>query len=304
MFTTFIAWSVIDAGAPYWVGFAVALAVRAGARGARRARGRPPVEGGPPLNAMIVTLGLLVLLQAAAGMIWGGRPALVPAGLLDQAATRSAATRSCSRPSTCSPCSWWRGDARHVVLFTAHEPRAADARRRLRARGRAPARRPGRPHVHARLGARVDWPARWPGCSWRRRCSSRPTPSTPCSSSASPPRSSAAWRARSGALVGGLGLGLALSYVSGYAGADVVDARRAGDPRRRPDGPPERPVHPRRRPGGSDVLARAADQTLLRHLAIALVAGLVLYVLTLLAERRTTTSSSRRWPTTSPRSPA
>src|SRR5919198_801496 len=33
-----------------------------------------PGEGGPPLNAVIVTLGLLVFLQAGAGMIFGGTP--------------------------------------------------------------------------------------------------------------------------------------------------------------------------------------------------------------------------------------
>src|SRR6478736_1749146 len=60
MVTTFIAWTVIDAGAPYPVGFVVALA------------------SGLVLSAIIVTLGLLVLLQAAAGMIWGGTPRSFP----------------------------------------------------------------------------------------------------------------------------------------------------------------------------------------------------------------------------------
>ena len=38
MLTTFIAWSVIDRGAPYWVGLPGRAGVRAGARGGRRAR--------------------------------------------------------------------------------------------------------------------------------------------------------------------------------------------------------------------------------------------------------------------------
>src|SRR3954447_3661525 len=64
MLTTFIAWTVIDAGAPYWLGFLGALGFRL-VRGARVERiVTRPIEGAPPLNAIIVTLGLLVLLQA------------------------------------------------------------------------------------------------------------------------------------------------------------------------------------------------------------------------------------------------
>ncbi len=37
------------------------------------------VEGAPPLNAVIVALGLLVLLQSIAGMIWGNTPKSFPA---------------------------------------------------------------------------------------------------------------------------------------------------------------------------------------------------------------------------------
>jgi branched-chain amino acid transport system permease protein len=37
------------------------------------------VESAPPLNAVIVTLGLLVLLQSIAGMIWGNTPKSFPA---------------------------------------------------------------------------------------------------------------------------------------------------------------------------------------------------------------------------------
>jgi branched-chain amino acid transport system permease protein len=78
MFTTFIAWTAIDRGASYWVGFAVAL-VAGLVLGALVERVIiRPVEGAPPLNAIIVTLGVLVLLQAAAGMIWGGNPRSFP----------------------------------------------------------------------------------------------------------------------------------------------------------------------------------------------------------------------------------
>jgi branched-chain amino acid transport system permease protein len=78
MFTTFIAWTAIDHGASYWVGFAVALlsGLVLGALIERVVI--RPVEGAPPLNAIIVTLGVLVLLQAGAGMIWGGNPRSFP----------------------------------------------------------------------------------------------------------------------------------------------------------------------------------------------------------------------------------
>jgi branched-chain amino acid transport system permease protein len=78
MFTTFLAWAAINHGASYWVGFAVALlsGLVLGALVERVIIRH--VEGAPPLNAIIVTLGVLVLLQAVAGMIWGGNPRSFP----------------------------------------------------------------------------------------------------------------------------------------------------------------------------------------------------------------------------------
>jgi len=78
MVTTFIAWTVIDAGAPYWLGFLTALASGLVLGAVIERVVIRPIEGAPPLNAIIVTLGLLVLLQAFAGMIWGGSPRSFP----------------------------------------------------------------------------------------------------------------------------------------------------------------------------------------------------------------------------------
>lgn len=78
MFTTFVAWTVIDNGAPYWVGLVAALASGFALGAIVERVVIRPVEGAPPLNAVIVTLGLLVLLQAIAGMIWGGNPRSFP----------------------------------------------------------------------------------------------------------------------------------------------------------------------------------------------------------------------------------
>jgi branched-chain amino acid transport system permease protein len=78
MITTFIASGVIASSGSYWLGFAVAL-VCGLVLGAVVERGlMRRVEGGPPLNAVIVALGLLILLQALAGMIWGNTPRSFP----------------------------------------------------------------------------------------------------------------------------------------------------------------------------------------------------------------------------------
>jgi branched-chain amino acid transport system permease protein len=72
MFTTFIAWElVVQHHQSYWLGLAVAMVAGLilGAVVERVIVRR--VENGPPLNPVIVTLGLLLILQSAAGMIWG-----------------------------------------------------------------------------------------------------------------------------------------------------------------------------------------------------------------------------------------
>jgi branched-chain amino acid transport system permease protein len=78
MFTTSIALGVINSSGSYWLGFAVALAsgLLLGAIVERGLIRR--VENGPPLNAVIVALGLLILLEAGAGMIWGNTPRSFP----------------------------------------------------------------------------------------------------------------------------------------------------------------------------------------------------------------------------------
>jgi branched-chain amino acid transport system permease protein len=78
MLTTFFAWALIDHGAPYWVGFFAALAGGLVLGAVVERVVIRPIEGAPPLNAVIVTLGLLVLLEAIAGMIWGGNPKSFP----------------------------------------------------------------------------------------------------------------------------------------------------------------------------------------------------------------------------------
>jgi branched-chain amino acid transport system permease protein len=79
MVTTFIASAVIDATGSYWLGFFVAL-VSGLILGALVERVLiRPVENAPPLNAVIVALGLYTVLVAVAGMIWGNSPRSFPA---------------------------------------------------------------------------------------------------------------------------------------------------------------------------------------------------------------------------------
>ena len=73
MFTTYLAFKVLEDGRSYWIALAVAL-VSGLVLGAfvERVLVRP-VENGPPLNAVVVTLGVFIFLQGLAGMLFGGR---------------------------------------------------------------------------------------------------------------------------------------------------------------------------------------------------------------------------------------
>jgi branched-chain amino acid transport system permease protein len=79
MFTTFIASGVIRATGSYVAGLAVALACGLVLGALVERVLMRPVESGPPLNAVIVALGLYSVLIAAAGMIWGNSPRAFPA---------------------------------------------------------------------------------------------------------------------------------------------------------------------------------------------------------------------------------
>jgi len=78
MITTFVASSVISSSGSYWLGFFVALAMGFVLGGVVERLIIRRVEGGPPLNSVIVTIGLLILLQAIAGMIWSATPRSFP----------------------------------------------------------------------------------------------------------------------------------------------------------------------------------------------------------------------------------
>src|SRR5579884_3481240 len=70
MFTAYIALIVAHHTGSYWAGFAVGLASGL-ALGAACELVVRPAQGKPPLNAVIVTIGVLILLEGLAGMLYG-----------------------------------------------------------------------------------------------------------------------------------------------------------------------------------------------------------------------------------------
>ena len=70
MFSTYLAWSMLQAGLPYWVTFAATVTIAfVGGLLLERIVIRP-VEGAPILTIVIVTLGLLVIFNSVAGWIY------------------------------------------------------------------------------------------------------------------------------------------------------------------------------------------------------------------------------------------
>ena len=70
MFATYICWSFLNAGLPYWVAFLSTLAIAfVGGVVIERVVIRP-VENAPILSIVMVTLGLLVICNSVAGWIW------------------------------------------------------------------------------------------------------------------------------------------------------------------------------------------------------------------------------------------
>ncbi len=79
MLTTYVALEVINGTGSYWLGFVVALAAGL-VLGAVLERGVVrPVMAKPPMNAVIVTIGLLILIEGIAGIIFGAQYRSFPA---------------------------------------------------------------------------------------------------------------------------------------------------------------------------------------------------------------------------------
>ena len=78
MFSTFIAWSLVDHGLSYWAAFLLTVAISfAGGVAVERAVIRP-VERAPTLTVVIVTLGLFFVVNGAARWIWSPETRSLP----------------------------------------------------------------------------------------------------------------------------------------------------------------------------------------------------------------------------------
>ena len=70
MFSTYIAWTLVNAGLPFWVAFLITLVVSfVGGMVIERVVIRP-VENAPVLAAVVVTIGLLLIFNSLAGWIY------------------------------------------------------------------------------------------------------------------------------------------------------------------------------------------------------------------------------------------
>lgn len=79
MLTTYIALTVIGHTGSYWAGFVIALAAGLVLGALIERTVIRPVENKPPLNAVVVTIGMLVFLEGLAGIIYGGQYRSFPA---------------------------------------------------------------------------------------------------------------------------------------------------------------------------------------------------------------------------------
>ena len=83
MFSTYLAWAMIQAGLPYWQTFPAAVALSfAGGAAIERAILRP-LRHAPVLSVVVVFVGLLLVFNSVAGWIWGSEVKEFPSPLHD-----------------------------------------------------------------------------------------------------------------------------------------------------------------------------------------------------------------------------
>lgn len=79
MITTYIAYTILHQGAGYWLALAAALVVGLLFGAVTQYVLIRPIQNKSPLNVVIMTFGLLILLEGIAGAIWGSTTRTYPA---------------------------------------------------------------------------------------------------------------------------------------------------------------------------------------------------------------------------------
>jgi branched-chain amino acid transport system permease protein len=221
MVTTFIASAVITKTGSYALGVFVALASGLVLGAVVERVLIRPVESAPPLNAVIMTLGLYTLLVAGAGMIWGNTPRSFPAAF-SLRGYRVGATTLLFTPNDLFIVLTVIGVAGLLALLF----RATSLGLRMRASAFAP-------EVARLLGVRVGgmFTLGWAlaalvgalaGVLVAPSVFLGPNSFDPLLISGFVAAVIGGLDSPPGAVVGGIVLGVALSYVSGYAGSSLV----------------------------------------------------------------------------------
>src|SRR5579862_6923540 len=79
MMTTYIAYAIIRQGIDYWLTLVFALIVAMVFGALTQLVLIRPIQHRPPLNAVIITFGFLILLEGVAGAVWGSTTRYYPA---------------------------------------------------------------------------------------------------------------------------------------------------------------------------------------------------------------------------------
>ena len=150
MFSTYIAWSLVTVGLPFWAAFLITLVASfLGGMAIERIIIRP-VENAPVLAAVIVTIGLVLIFNSLAGWLYSYTVQDFPSPFPDRPLIRG--------PDHDAGAGRGRGDAGDahpaVPVLPLHQDRAGDACRRAKSGIGAPLRHSGRTHAGDRLGPR------------------------------------------------------------------------------------------------------------------------------------------------------
>src|SRR5262252_3182529 len=70
MFSTFVAWQLMEWGAPFWIAFVVTIVFSFGAGVAIERVVFKPIREAPVLSHVVVFIALLAILNSGAGFIW------------------------------------------------------------------------------------------------------------------------------------------------------------------------------------------------------------------------------------------